>query len=81
MEIKKHENQNITLNLRVDKKRQDWFLKKVKLDPKIKGAFLTIPEQNLVRETQMLFEFLKEFGTISDIEDVKLGMTHAIFKN
>lgn len=60
---------------------EDWFLKKVKLDPKIKGAFLTVPEQNLVRETQVLFEFLKEFGTISDIEDVKLGMTHAIFKN
>jgi hypothetical protein len=60
---------------------EDWFLKKIKLDPKIKGAFLTVPEQNLVRETQVLFEFLKEFGTFSDIEDVKLGMTHAIFKN
>ena len=30
MEVKKHENQNITLNLRVDKKRYDWFLKKIK---------------------------------------------------
>lgn len=30
MDIKKHENQNITLNLRVDKKRYDNFLKELK---------------------------------------------------
>ena len=60
---------------------EDWFIKKVNLDSKIKGVFLTRPEQNLTQEALVLFNFLQDFGTISDIEDIKLGITHSLFKH
>lgn len=60
---------------------EDWFIRKTKLNPKIKGTFLTIPKENLIQEAVALFEFLEGFGTTTDIEDIQLGMTHAVFKN
>lgn len=60
---------------------EDWFIKKVHLDSKIKGVFLTKPEQSLIQEAMTLFKFLENFGTSSDIEDIKLGITHSLFKH
>ena len=60
---------------------EDWFIRKTKLDPKIKGTFLTIPGENLVGEAVALFRFLEGFGTTTDIEDIQLGLTHAAYRN
>ena len=60
---------------------EDWFFRKTELDPKIKGTFLTMPGENLIQEAVVLFEFLEGFGATTDIENIQLGMTHAIFRN
>lgn len=57
-----------------------WFLKKSKLPSEMEGNFLKNPDGTLIEQSIKLFNFLKEFGTWLDIDDITLGMIHAGFR-
>lgn len=57
-----------------------WFLKKTKLPSETEGNFLKNPDGTLIEQSIKLFNFLKEFGTWLDIDDITLGMIHAGFR-
>lgn len=59
---------------------EGWFLHKARLNPEIRGTFLTRAEENTVVEALRLFDFLSEFGSPQSLNDITLGMTHAVYK-
>ena len=60
---------------------EHWFLKKVELNPRIKDSFLTVPDENLTSQARKLFDFLNAFEDPRTINDIRIGMTYAIFKS
>lgn len=54
-----------------------WFLRRCSLNENVSGEFLSNPE-TLGEHVEVLFTFLSTFGTVRDVEDIKLGMTYAV---
>lgn len=67
------------IEIRAIKNVGSWFFKRVGLSPEIEGKFLMRPN-NIPKEAETLFRFLEDFGTIRDVEDIKVGMTYAVFR-
>jgi hypothetical protein len=68
------------VEVRSIRKVGSWFLKTAKLNLSVTGQFLTQPTKILIVEAVALYNFLGSFGEGRYTEDIKVGLTHAIFK-